>query len=87
VCQHCVNSFPDGLPRWLEQFKAWSQNLGHEQVLTTFLSYGKVGSDRQGEIIRALATPRPAVQSEAKEEIAEAVFRRFRDSGADMQAK
>lgn len=23
-----------------EDFKAWSQNLGHEQVLTTFTSYG-----------------------------------------------
>ena len=26
-----------------EDFKAWSQNLGHEQVLTTFLSYGLRG--------------------------------------------
>ncbi len=24
-----------------EEFKAWSQNLGHEQVLTTFSSYGE----------------------------------------------
>ena len=39
-----------------EQFKAWSQNLGHEQVLTTFLSYGQVGTTRQAEIIRNLAT-------------------------------
>ena len=23
-----------------EEFKAWSQNLGHEKVLTTFISYG-----------------------------------------------
>ena len=37
-----------------EDFKAWSQNLGHEQVLTTFLSYGQVGSNRQEEIIRGL---------------------------------
>src|ERR1039458_6882928 len=28
-----------------EDFKAWSQNLGHEQVLTTFVSYGKVATD------------------------------------------
>ena len=34
-----------------EEFKAWSQNLGHEQVLTTFYSYGHVASARQGEII------------------------------------
>lgn len=40
-----------------EQFKAWSQNLGHEKVLTTFLSYGGVACQRQGEIIRDLAKP------------------------------
>jgi site-specific recombinase XerC len=37
-----------------EEFKAWSQNLGHEQVLTTFTSYGAVRADRQGDIIRRL---------------------------------
>lgn len=37
-----------------EAFKAWSQNLGHEDVLTTFYSYGSVGNSRQGEIIRSL---------------------------------
>lgn len=38
-----------------EDFKAWSQNVGHEGVMTTFRSYGAVGSRRQGEIIRGLA--------------------------------
>lgn len=38
-----------------EQFKAWSQNLGHEGVLTTFYSYGEVAASRQGEIIKSLA--------------------------------
>jgi len=38
-----------------EEFKAWSQNLGHEKVLTTFRSYGEVGYERQGEIMRNLA--------------------------------
>lgn len=37
-----------------EQFKAWSQNLGHEQVSTTLSSYGAVPRDRQGEIILSL---------------------------------
>jgi hypothetical protein len=37
-----------------EQFKAWSQNLGHESVLTTFLSYGEVSVHRQDEIMRGL---------------------------------
>jgi hypothetical protein len=34
--------------------KAWSQNLGHEQMLTTFTSYGRIDPHRQGEIIKAL---------------------------------
>jgi integrase len=38
-----------------EQYKAWSQNLGHEHVLTTFTSYGDVSSQRQAEIIRGMA--------------------------------
>ena len=37
-----------------EEYKAWSQNLGHENVLTTFSSYGEIGRHRQAEIIRAL---------------------------------
>ena len=37
-----------------EQYKAWSQNLGHEDVLTTFRSYGDVSSRRQAEIMRLL---------------------------------
>ena len=36
-----------------EQMKAWSQNLGHADVLTTFTSYGSVPAHRQGELIRA----------------------------------
>ncbi|HAY14553.1 MAG TPA: recombinase XerC, partial [Armatimonadetes bacterium] len=37
-----------------EAFKAWSQNLGHEAVLTTFNSYGQVATSRQGEILKQL---------------------------------
>lgn len=37
-----------------EQFKAWSQNIGHERVLTTLTSYGKVPAARQAELIRGL---------------------------------
>ncbi|TCV81287.1 tyrosine-type recombinase/integrase [Sulfurirhabdus autotrophica] len=69
-----------------EQFKAWSQNLGHEKVLTTFLSYGEVACQRQGEIIRSLASPKQSAQSDVND-IAEAVFRKLRDSGAGMQIK
>lgn len=37
-----------------EHFKAWSQNLGHEQVMTTFMSYGEVQQERQSEIFTML---------------------------------
>jgi integrase len=43
-----------------EAFKAWSQNLGHEEVLTTFTSYGAVAPIRQAELMSAL-NPRQAV--------------------------
>ena len=61
-----------------EQFKAWSQNLGHEKVLTTFLSYGEVACQRQGEIIRDLAMPQKTMQTEANV-IAEAVLKGLRE--------
>jgi integrase len=40
-----------------EELKAWSQNLGHESVLTTFYSYGEVQTQRQGEIFKQLKSP------------------------------
>jgi integrase/recombinase XerD len=42
------------LCRTPEEFKAWSQNIGHDDVLTTFTSYGPVPTYRQGEIIARL---------------------------------
>lgn len=50
-----------------EQLKAWSQNLGHENVLTTFTSYGEVGRQRQAEILKELANPQDARQASPKE--------------------
>ena len=40
-----------------EEFKAWSQNLSHEKVMTTFTSYGKVEGYRQAEIMNCIGTP------------------------------
>lgn len=62
-----------------EEFKAWSQNLGHEKVLTTFLSYGEVESIRQGEIIRELASEKSGKMPEI-EAFAKAVAREIRAS-------
>lgn len=40
-----------------EEFKSWSQNMGHEGVLTTFFSYGEVRQTRQAELIKQLGKP------------------------------
>jgi integrase len=70
-----------------EQFKAWSQNLGHEKVLRTFLSYGEITCQRQGEIMRGLSMkPQQAMQPDAKE-IADVLFKRLLESGVDMRDK
>lgn len=43
-----------------EQFKAWSQNLGHERVMTTLTSYGTVAPHWQAELIRGMAMTKGA---------------------------
>lgn len=43
-----------------EEMKAWSQNLGHSDVLTTFTSYGTVPLHRQAELIRTAGRVRAA---------------------------
>lgn len=66
-----------------EDFKAWSQNLGHEGVLTTFYSYGTVAPRRQGEIIQGLANPTHRALTSA-EEVAAAVVKAMRQSGVSL---
>ena len=44
------------LCRTPEEFKAWSQNLGHDKVMTTFASYGAVAGERQAEILSSLTS-------------------------------
>ena len=63
-----------------EEFKAWSQNLGHDKVLTTFLSYGSVAASRQGQIIQGLNGPK-LHQQENVREVAQAVLDAIRGAG------
>jgi len=57
-----------------EEFKAWSQNLGHEGVLTTLYSYGEVQTHRQVELIQQLGKPGEATGlAFSPEDIAKAV--------------
>jgi integrase len=56
--RHALASLGERTCQNPEHFKAWSQNLGHEGVLTTFSSYGPVSEQRQAELIKTL-TKRP----------------------------
>ena len=71
-----------------EEFKSWSQNLGHEGVLTTFTSYGTVRSDRQGEIIRRLgeqgAQPQTADIAKALQQVTDMLKRNGMDVPATL---
>ena len=42
-----------------EEWKVWSQNLGHESEATTFVGYGQVPAHRHAEIMRAFSETRP----------------------------
>jgi hypothetical protein len=55
-----------------EALKAWSQNLGHNGVLTTLTSYGQVPTHRQAEIFRDLRSPKrhPDTMAELLEHLA-----------------
>lgn len=39
-----------------EEFKAWSQSLGHSSPLTTFTSYGSIDPHKQGKILKQIGT-------------------------------
>jgi integrase len=81
--RNTLASLGEKICRGPEDFKVWSQNLGHEKVMTTFINYGTVSSQRQGEILRELAKPQPDKQSDA-DGIAEAVLRKMRENGVGV---
>jgi integrase/recombinase XerD len=66
-----------------EEFKAWSQNLGHEDVMTTFYSFGEVQEHRQGEIMKQLKIAR-ATGSQNVDEIARAVVKEMANQNAKI---
>jgi integrase len=67
-----------------EEFKAWSQNLGHEQVLTTFTSYGAVREDRQAQLIRGLGAAAEQPEAVDPERILQQVAQMLQRSGLDV---
>lgn len=67
-----------------EQFKAWSQNLGHEQVLTTLVSYGEVACQRQGEILQELTIDKDMESSQAND-VAEILLKKLQEAGVSLR--
>lgn len=57
--RHTLVCLGEKLCKDAETFKVWSQNLGHESVLTTYTSYGNVPVHRQGEVLKKLSNPEP----------------------------
>jgi integrase/recombinase XerD len=60
-----------------EGFKAWSQNLGHSGVLTTFYSYGEVQESRQAEILGELRLPLVKGVTDDADRFADAILDRM----------
>lgn len=52
--RHTLVAFGEEICRNPEEFKAWSQNLGHTHVSTTFTSYGKLEVYKQGMVMKKI---------------------------------
>ncbi len=68
-----------------EEFKAWSQNIGHDNVLTTRTSYGEVSRQRQAEILQGIPNPQQAGQPDQNER-ADAIAQRLIKHGIAIPA-
>lgn len=56
--RHALARLGEQICPTIEAFKAWSQNIGHERMLTTLTNYGTVPADKQAELIRGLGEKR-----------------------------
>ena len=58
--RHTLGQLGERVCPSIEAFKAWSQNMGHDRVMTTLTSYGAVAPHRQAELMRGLGIEKPA---------------------------
>jgi integrase/recombinase XerD len=72
--------FGERICRIPDEWKAWSQNLGHESETTTFVGYGHVPSYRQAEIMRRLGEPGYAQQADKELAMMQASLDRLKAS-------
>jgi hypothetical protein len=73
-----LSSFLNTFPVFSPQYLAAGPHFPclDSRVLTTFLNYGEFACQRQGEIIRDLATPQRAMPTDV-DKIAEAVYKKL----------
>jgi integrase len=75
--RHTLGHLAQTWCRTPEELKAWSQNLGHENIATTLTSDGRIDPHRQGDVIaRISGDTRGAVQDDPLAEISAIVARR-----------
>jgi integrase len=53
--RHTLGHLMQDVCRTPKEVKAWSQNLGHENVATTMNSYGTIHPHQQGDVIGAIS--------------------------------
>lgn len=75
--RHTLAALGTRLCRSPEEFKAWSQNLGHTGVLTTLTSYGEVPEERQAQIIATVANARPDDHDDAVKSLLELALQQY----------
>lgn len=76
-----LSRFGQTLCQTPEAYKSWSQNMGHDDVLVTFTSYGTVPPERQAEIIKGLGTPKNIGQDQSAIAAIEAVLAQMKGQG------
>ena len=53
--RHTLGHLMQSVCRTPKEIRAWSQNLGHENIATTMTSYGTIDPHQQGEVIGAIS--------------------------------
>ncbi|MFN4183662.1 MAG: tyrosine recombinase XerC [Hyphomonas sp.] len=81
--RHTLARIGQDLCKTPEQWRAWSQNLGHENIMTTWNAYGQLPEHRQQEILQNLASAAGGADGGAptQDEIARVVSHLARKAG------
>lgn len=79
--RHALARFGSQICPTIESYKAWSQNIGHENVQTTLMTYGTVPAARQAELIRDLGRPKAVNENERLAAILAETMRKYQAGG------